>query len=77
MAGHRRERGQPTRAQRREAALQRRMAAASTPSGRIAAAADYARAVVAGMEPADASRAADEITRVLTETARQAERRQR
>lgn len=77
MAGRRRERGTQTRAQRREEALRRRLAAARTASARIAAAADYARAVAAGLEPAAGARLADEITRVLVETARQAERSQR
>ncbi|KWX04623.1 hypothetical protein TH66_00230 [Carbonactinospora thermoautotrophica] len=70
MAGYRIKRGAgPTRAQlraeRRRARLAERMAAARTPSERIAAAAEHLRGVVTTVSAPAAERAADQAVQVL------------
>ena len=71
MAGRRRGTGRPTQAARRwvrrRALLAERLAAASSPANRVAAAADFFRAVLGDVSPARAEQAATEVVRVLTE----------
>jgi hypothetical protein len=73
MAGHRRRAGRVRTAERR-AGNQRRtltdqLAAATTPSARVAAAAAHLRGVLAHASPAAATTAADRAVRALTEIA--------
>ena len=69
MAGHRRGTGRPTRAERRAASRRRlltdRLARAQSPVERLAAAADYARSVVADLPAAQAQVLADEMVAAL------------
>lgn len=69
MAGQRRGTGRPTRAERRAASRRRlltdRMARAQSPVERLAAAADYARSVLADLPAAQAQVLADELVAVL------------
>lgn len=69
MAGRRREAGRPTQArsrhERRRARLVTRLAAAATPSLRVAAAADYLRAALGDMPPARAQQVGAEAVEVL------------
>lgn len=62
MAGHRRRRGLPlqaqTRAAKRRLSLAQRLAEATSPQDRVAAAADFLRAALKHGSPADAARVA-------------------
>lgn len=73
MAGHRRGTGRGTRAERRAASRRRlltdRLARAQSPVERLAAAADFARSVLADLPPADAGPLADELVAVLIQAA--------
>jgi hypothetical protein len=73
MAGHRRATGRPRTTDRRAAAQRRlladRLAAATTPAGRVAAAAAHLRGVLANASPAAANAGADRAVRALTEIA--------
>lgn len=76
MAGHRRTRGQPRRehlrAQRRLARLHEKLAIASTPNERIAAAADYLRGALKHTDPALAEDLTSEAVTFLTRTGQRA-----
>lgn len=73
MAGYRRRHGKQylhdTRQQRRRRSLDAKLAAASTPSERVTAAADYLRGALKHANPAAAERTAGDVVRVLTEHA--------
>jgi len=77
MAGTRHTNGDATpmqaeqRAARRRARLQAGLAAARTPSDKIAAAADFARGIVKHAEPADAAYVADQAVRTLVDLGEQ------
>lgn len=77
MAGHRRSTGRPLtavlRAERRNRTLTTRLAQANTPLQRLTAAFDYLRGALARSDPQEAARIADELTRTLIGTAREAE----
>lgn len=59
------------RAARRRARLQSGLAAARTPSDKIAAAADFTRGIVKHAEPADAAHVADQAVRALVDLGEQ------
>ena len=78
MAGHRRGTGRPTRAERRAASRRRlltdRLARAQSPVERLAAAADYARSVLADLPESAAGPLADELVAVLIKAAETSKR---
>lgn len=78
MAGHRRGTGRPTRAQtradRRRLLLASRLGRARSPAEQLAAAADYARAVLTDLPPAAADLLARELVAALTTAADRAAR---